>query len=148
MSTQLGAGLRPRAGRPRKIEDVRTDLAAANDEDGTTPRQVNLSLGLSPHGSSTGGRERRKLVFDRGDLDRLVDDWKVPPRRSRTAGVSGPDARMEAVPTVVWGNPDPDRIGTSFIERQNLTIRLACRRFTRLCNGFSKKLENLKAALA
>jgi IS1 family transposase len=49
---------------------------------------------------------------------------------------------------VVWGNPDPARIGTSFIERQNLTIRMPCRRFTRLCNGFSKKLENLKAALA
>ena len=49
---------------------------------------------------------------------------------------------------MVWGNPDPDRIGTSFVERQNLTIRMACRRFTRLCNGFSKKLENLKAALA
>jgi hypothetical protein len=49
---------------------------------------------------------------------------------------------------VVWGNPDPDQIGTSFLERQNLTIAMACRRFTRLCNGFIKKLENLKAALA
>jgi hypothetical protein len=49
---------------------------------------------------------------------------------------------------MVWGNPDPARIGTSFVERQNLTIRMACRRFTRLCNSFSKKLDNLKAALA
>jgi hypothetical protein len=59
-----------------------------------------------------------------------------------------PPKIVEAVPTVVWGNPDPARIGTSFIERQNLTIRMACRRFTWLCNGFSKKLDNLKAALA
>lgn len=41
-----------------------------------------------------------------------------------------------------------DYISTSYIERQNLTIRMACRRFARLTNAFSKKLENLKAALA
>ena len=39
-------------------------------------------------------------------------------------------------------------ISTSLIERQNLTMRMSMRRLTRLCNGFSKKLDNLKAATA
>src|SRR5213075_514423 len=48
----------------------------------------------------------------------------------------------------ITGCPDPDQISTSFVERQNLTMRMNMRRFTRLTNGFSKKLENHMHAIA
>ncbi|MBA2633837.1 MAG: IS1 family transposase [Chloroflexi bacterium] len=48
---------------------------------------------------------------------------------------------------IVMGNPDPERISTSYVERQNLNIRMGNRRFTRLTNAFSKKIENHTAAV-
>ena len=49
---------------------------------------------------------------------------------------------------VVSGDPDPKHVSTSYVERQNLSMRMGMRRFTRLTNGFSKKLENHGHAVA
>jgi len=59
-----------------------------------------------------------------------------------------PARMVEAVPVAVSGDPDPSKICTSHVERQNLTMRMQIRRLTRLTNAFSKKLENHKAAIA
>lgn len=69
-----------------------------------------------------------------------LDDKRIEARYS-------PSKCKEINKIVVQGDPDPDHISTSFMERMNLSIRMGNRRFTRLTNGFSKKFLNHVAAI-
>jgi IS1 family transposase len=79
------------------------------------------------------------------DYAMLVKMYGTPPEGQRRYS---PALCLSAETSVISGNPDPDHINTSYVERQNLSMRMGIRRFTRLTNAFSKKLENHIHALS
>lgn len=124
---------------PRDPRSARTFIA---DLHGRLATRVQITTdGLAAYSPAIEGA----FGWNGTDFAQLV---KVYESVSGVPGRYSPPVCVGAEKVWVMGVPDPDHVSTSYVERQNLTMRMGMRRFTRLSNAFSKKVENHAHAVA
>jgi hypothetical protein len=82
------------------------------------------------------------------DYGQIEKTYAISNLNKEAAARYSPCEVVKTERTVVTGVPDVSRITTSHVEKQNHTLRMHCRRLTRLTNAFSRKLENFEAAVS
>jgi IS1 family transposase len=123
-----------------KRDQATTNIFIEGLRHATSGREFQITTdGFAPYVSAI-----ENTLSDRVDFAQLIKVYRATPEGERRYS----PAEVVSTEVVVGiGNPDPKRICTSHIERQNLSMRMGIRRFTRLTNAFSKKWENHWTAL-
>ncbi len=120
--------------------DAKTATAFAQDVASRMKNRVQLSTD-GFHGYAEAVRKSFGMDVDYGQIVKVYGTMEFGERRYSSSGV------LSSEKFIRTGNPNPDLISTSYIERLNATTRLHMRRLTRLTLAFSKKRENFEAAV-